>query len=527
MADSKNVDVVIIGGGLAGLAAALKLKDAKKTFVLLESEPRLGGRTLMRFDADGNGYDCEFGGGYVGASQNYIQYLLRRFEIQTFRQYLRKDYDWLFQYSDPARIDHLPGDNPLALPGKRNGQFILGLVDTLALDVRTYLPDAWNHPQAASYDELTVEEWIVDQRKLWEQTGKQDAPGMGPDTEDAFRSAIRCAFSLEPRDISFFFLLYYSACAGSFAALVDVAGGEGAAEGTRLRFGTQNLVDALRGQFAEEEIHEKARVERIVHGPNGAEVCTERGQWHARRVIVAMSPPASRRIRYEPALEHCDGGKARVALCSRMEDCLGRTIKGFVRFRDAFWRKEDRKLMGFLLSAGPYQTCPVSWTLDNVWNPGSKDFQRFQKRPEFEPGGKLAPRFPANTEPHNPTYKLMTFIVGDSAKYWGEKSPQVRAQAVLDHLRAVYGFKDEGLFDADNPLANYQEENWLPRCDQGVPAPAAMMPPRALTKFGAALRQPIGAIHWAGSESAHEWCGYMSGAVESGFRAALATISEL
>jgi monoamine oxidase len=33
-------------------------------------------------------------------------------------------------------------------------------------------------------------------------------------------------------------------------------------------------------------------------------------------------------------------------------------------------------------------------------------------------------------------------------------------------------------------------------------------------------RQPIGPIHWAGTETATEWSGYMDGAVQSGERAA-------
>lgn len=516
MANIRNVDVVIVGGGLAGLSAALRLKDEKKSLVLLESEKRFGGRTLMRVDEAGEGYDCEFGGGYVGTSQNYIQYLLRRFQIQTFRQHLRKDFKWLFEYSDPARsIERFPGDDPLNLPGQRDGQFILGTVDTLALDLRTYLPEPWKHPLADQLDAMRVEDWIVLMRAEYAKTGV----GMSQDVEDAFRSAVRCAFSLEPSDLSFFFLLYYSACAGSFAALVDVAGGEGAAEGTRLRFGTQNLINALYSEFTEDEIQRDARVDRIEHGDQGAVVHTKSGDWRAKHVIVAMAPPASARIVYEPVLAQCAGGEARVALCKAMDRCQGQTIKGFVRFKRAPWR--EKKLMGFLLSAGPHETSPLSWTLDNVWNPGEKDFRVFRKRPEFQkPGTSLAPGFTAQREPVNPTFRLMTFIVGDSARYWSKRSKDERARAVIGHLKRVYKLKNAHLFDPAHLEANYEEENWVPHCENGVPAPAAMMPPGTLTRFGAALRAPVGVIHWAGSESAQEWCGYMSGAVESGFRAA-------
>ena len=44
--------------------------------------------------------------------------------------------------------------------------------------------------------------------------------------------------------------------------------------------------------------------------------------------------------------------------------------------------------------------------------------------------------------------------------------------------------------------------------------------PGALSRFGRALREPCGRIHWAGSETAREWFGYMEGAIESGERAA-------
>jgi monoamine oxidase len=46
------------------------------------------------------------------------------------------------------------------------------------------------------------------------------------------------------------------------------------------------------------------------------------------------------------------------------------------------------------------------------------------------------------------------------------------------------------------------------------------MPPGGWTQFGPALREPVGAIHWAGAETATVWNGYMDGAVQSGQRAA-------
>lgn len=49
---------------------------------------------------------------------------------------------------------------------------------------------------------------------------------------------------------------------------------------------------------------------------------------------------------------------------------------------------------------------------------------------------------------------------------------------------------------------------------------ALLMPPHAWTEDGRALREPVGRVHWAGSETSDVWMGYMEGAVRSGERVA-------
>ena len=50
-------DVVVVGAGLAGLAAASRLVDAGAEVVVLEARQRVGGRTLTVPAADGTPID--------------------------------------------------------------------------------------------------------------------------------------------------------------------------------------------------------------------------------------------------------------------------------------------------------------------------------------------------------------------------------------------------------------------------------------------------------------------------------------
>jgi monoamine oxidase len=61
---------------------------------------------------------------------------------------------------------------------------------------------------------------------------------------------------------------------------------------------------------------------------------------------------------------------------------------------------------------------------------------------------------------------------------------------------------------------NWAEEVWSRGCYVGN------APPGVLLDYGEALRAPVGRIHWAGTETATEWNGYMDGAVQSGQRVA-------
>jgi monoamine oxidase len=72
----------------------------------------------------------------------------------------------------------------------------------------------------------------------------------------------------------------------------------------------------------------------------------------------------------------------------------------------------------------------------------------------------------------------------------------------------------------------YRDFNWLEeRWSRG--GPVGVMGPGALTGLGPDLREPVGRVHWAGTETATEWIGYMDGGVQAGERAAREVLDAL
>ena len=86
-----------------------------------------------------------------------------------------------------------------------------------------------------------------------------------------------------------------------------------------------------------------------------------------------------------------------------------------------------------------------------------------------------------------------------------------RAQ-VLQDLAGYFG--PRALSPVDYIERDWAEEEYSRGCYGAFAAPGT------LTRFGPHLRLPVGPIHWAGTETATRWAGYMDGAVESGRRVA-------
>jgi monoamine oxidase len=285
------------------------------------------------------------------------------------------------------------------------------------------------------------------------------------------RLVCRAVFPAEPREISLLHALFYVRSAGSLEKLLGTVN---AAQERRFAGGAQQLSELMAAPILD-RIRFDQRVVRIDHGPDSVVVHTDSGTVMARRAIVTLPPTLAGRLRYDPPLSGL-----RDQLTQR--SWMGSVIKVHAVYDEPFWRRDG--LSGQVTA----DTGPVRITFDN--------------------------------SPPDAGYGVLVgFLEADDARAASRLDAETRRAAVLDCLASYFGET------ARSPLAYYEkswmEEEFTRGCYVGIMAPGTWF------SYGRELRAPVGAIHWAGTETAVVWNGYMDGAIRSGEDAAAAVAAEL
>jgi monoamine oxidase len=117
-----------------------------------------------------------------------------------------------------------------------------------------------------------------------------------------------------------------------------------------------------------------------------------------------------------------------------------------------------------------------------------------------------------NSAPDGRPGVLLGFLEAREARRLGAADGRERRRAVLECFGRYFGpraVEPERFIER-----SWADEEWSRGCYGGYFGPGGW------TEHGPSLREAIGRIHWAGTETAMEWMGYMDGAVRSGERAA-------
>lgn len=322
----------------------------------------------------------------------------------------------------------------------------------------------WRARRAAAWDRQTLEDFRRERIK----TAKGAA---------LFDATCEAIWGAEPRELSLLYVLAYVAGAGnarnpgSFARLIATPRG---AQERRLLGGSQVIAELMAARLGRRVLL-GAPVRRIERDEDGVRVTADGVTVRARRAIVAVPPVLAARIHQVPALP----ASKRAILRAMKPGNLSKVTAVYPR---PFWR-----------DAGLTGQCQSDVGLARV---------TFDNSPI---DGGLGVVF--------------SFVGGARHKQWKALPPADRRARVLEDLARFVG-------DAARNPVQYVEHDWTDeRWSRGCPV--GHFGPGVLRRHGHALRQTTGPVHWAGTETADYWMGYMDGAVRAGERAAAEVLARL
>lgn len=274
----------------------------------------------------------------------------------------------------------------------------------------------------------------------------------------------RTVWGAAPAELSMLHVLFYVRSAGGFDKLLDTEGG---AQQDRLEGGAQRLALGLAARLGD-RVRLGTAVTKIVQRTDSVVVSAGDVNLEADRVVVALPRSLVARIEFDPALPARHRLVAERLLPGRLTKCMA-------LYERPFWREA-----GFsgeaVTDAGP-----VTLTFDSSPRDGSAGV-------------------------------LLGFVGGPEADEMAGVAEAERRAAVLGCFVRLFGPL------ASRPLA-YAEQRWSVEEWSGG-GPTSNFGPGGWTACGPALREPVGRVRWAGTETATVWSGYMEGALQAGERVA-------
>lgn len=247
--------------------------------------------------------------------------------------------------------------------------------------------------------------------------------------------------------------------------LAEMLATEGGAQDSLLAGGVGTILDGLAAELGG-RVRLDTPVRSITRDDDGVVVRTDVGSIRADKAIVAVPPPIARRIEFHPALP----AERRAA---QEHTSMGSVYKAIAVYERPFWRARHRGEVLVLQH----------------------------------------PRFAAfDTSPPDGPGHLCILIGGATARSLDHLEPAVRRGVLLGPLAELLG-------DAILDPVSWHEKAW--HLDEHVGGGYLSLPDPGTTEgWVPVAAEPVGHLHWAGTETAQDHPGYLDGAIEAGLRAA-------
>lgn len=280
-----TVNVILVGGGAAGLSAAVAIGAEGLTCQLLEAQPRLGGR-VQTVSQDETG------------------------AVDRGAQMVNGDMSAVLDLARSAGLDCAPvprSGRDLCVMGEE----VLSRTDLISDDEIYALLDA----QVVRWDSLRAIPQVLWKKYQWWTTPWEDLGEAGRGLKhaviknDAPKASLARALGdmlLCAEDHAVAYSMFCELC-GAAPEVLDAdatrtAFASYASERDDLEFqfpaGMGRIIDALAARLQHTPRLNTA-VTEIRVGQGAVEVVTEKGAWRAAQVVVAVPPPVARRITFE------------------------------------------------------------------------------------------------------------------------------------------------------------------------------------------------------------------------------------
>lgn len=315
----------------------------------------------------------------------------------------------------------------------------------------------WSAPNAEKWDTMNFKQFL--EENCWTKGAIE-----------FFKSFININVTSESFEASLLsFAWYIKQCGGVKRIFSTTNGGQE----RKFKGGSQQISQRIADDLGSELVRLNSAVVAILQQNEHVIVKTLNGNdYKAKFVILACPPILQMKIHFSPPLP-----PLRNQMIQRAP--MGTVMKVIMYYKTSFWT--EKGFCGSMLIEGGIEH-PVFFTVDDTKPDGS---------------------FPA----------IIGFVLADKCRQVVHLSPDERKVLIARSIAEATGYK-EAL-----DVIHYEEKNWMEEQYSGG-CYTVIYPPGYITRYGKVVREPVGKLHFAGTETAIKWSGYMEGAISAGERAA-------